>query len=109
MSKAQYEELAANYRNAVLEAFRDVEDALARLGALERQGTRQSEAAAAASRAEELALDRYRDGAADYLEVTTAQAASLAAQQESIRVSVDQRRAAIALVRAIGGGADRTL
>jgi len=109
MSKAQYEELAANYRNAVLEAFRDVEDALARLGALERQGTRQSEAAAAASRAEELALDRYHDGAADYLEVTTAQAASLAAQQESIRVSVDQRRAAIALVRAIGGGADRTL
>lgn len=106
LSKAQYEELAANYRNTVLDAFRETEDALARIGSLERQNVRQREGAAAARRTEELAFERYREGAADYLEVTTAQAASLAAQQDSIRVSVDQQRAAIALVRAIGGGAE---
>ncbi|MBB6192770.1 multidrug efflux system outer membrane protein [Sphingobium wenxiniae] len=109
MSKAQYEELAANYRSIVLGAFQEAEDALARIDALGRQNVRQSEAANAARRTEDLAFDRYRDGAADYLEVTTAQTASLAAQQDSIRVSVDQRRAAIALVRAIGGGAKASL
>ncbi|MEA3389825.1 efflux transporter outer membrane subunit [Sphingobium sp. CCH11-B1] len=109
LSKAQYEELAANYRGTVLGAFQETEDALARIDALYRQNIRQQEAATAAKRTEDLALDRYRDGAADYLEVTTAQTASLAAQQDNIRVSVDQRRAAIALVRAIGGGTDTPL
>lgn len=103
ISRARYAELAADYRHTVLAAFGEVEDALARIHALDRQHIRQEEASTAARRTEELAFDRYREGAADYLEVTTAQAEALAAQQEDIRIAIDQRRAAIALVRAIGG------
>ena len=103
ISRTDYEELAAGYRQTVLDAFREVEDALSRMDALTGQDREQRIAAQAAARAESLALDRYRDGAADYLEVTTAQTAALAAQRASITVEYDRARTAIALIRALGG------
>ncbi|MGF7204993.1 multidrug efflux system outer membrane protein [Sphingobium olei] len=108
ISEAAYRRLAADYRATVLDAFREVEDALARTNALERQSQQQSQAATAAARTEELALIRYRDGAADYLDVVTAQTAALNAQQASIDVQVNRQRAVIALVRAVGGGYSET-
>lgn len=105
MSRAEYAELAADYRQTVLDAFQEVEDSLSRSNALASQDREQRIAAGAAARAESLALDRYRDGAADYLEVVTAQTAALTAQQASIAVSFDRARTTIALVRALGGDA----
>jgi multidrug efflux system outer membrane protein len=100
---AEYDETAAQYRDTVLNAFREVEDALALSASLATQEQERHRAAQAAQRTEALALDRYKDGAADYLEVFTAQTAALEAQQEYIDVVVSRRRAAITLVRALGG------
>lgn len=104
ISRADYAELAAAYRQTVLDGFQEVEDGLSRSNALANQDREQRIATGAAARAEQLAFDRYRDGAADYLEVVTAQTAALSAQQASIAVSFDRARTAIALVRALGGG-----
>ena len=102
--EAEYQEIAADYRQTVLDAFREVEDSLARSTALERQERELSEAARAASRTEALALDRYRDGASDFLDVVTAQTAALEAQQAYIDAQSQRRREAVTLVRALGGG-----
>lgn len=102
--EAEYRELAAGYRATVLNAFREVEDSLARATALSRQEQALALAARAAGRSEELALDRYRDGAADYLEVVTAQTAALEAQQAYLQAQFGRRLEAVTLIRALGGG-----
>lgn len=108
ITEAEYRRLAADYRATVLDAFREVEDALAQSSSLARQGEQQALAAASASGTEALALERYRDGAADFLDVVTAQTAALNAQQASIDTQVNRQRAAVALIRAVGGGYNAT-
>lgn len=103
ISRAQYEESAADYRGTVLTAFRQVEDGLASARLLAQQSVDQSAAAREASRTEQLALTRYRDGASDYLEVVTAQTAALSAERSVIQVQTQRMQAAVALVRAFGG------
>src|SRR3546814_10695820 len=102
--KADYGELADNYRQTVLGAVRNVEDALANAAALSGQENELHRAARSAARTEGLALERYRDGASDYLDVVTAQTVSLDAQQAYLDVEVARRRAAVQMVRALGGG-----
>jgi multidrug efflux system outer membrane protein len=103
ISRAQFEEAAANYRETVLGAFREVEDALAAQRTLATQAADQRASAEAADRTRELALVRYRDGASDYLDVVTAQTASLDAERATILVQTARMRAAVALIRASGG------
>ncbi|MDG2522117.1 efflux transporter outer membrane subunit [Caulobacter segnis] len=103
ISQAQYDEAAADYRQTVLTAFGEVEDDLVSARRMAAQITHQTTATEAARRAEEIALDRYRDGAADYVEVVTAQTASLAAQSALIELRTRQLILAADLVRAQGG------
>lgn len=103
LSRAEYDELAAGYRDTVLGAFREVEDSLAAQRLLAQQAVEQRGAADAAARTSDLALTRYRDGAADYLEVTTAQTDALVAARATLSVETRRARAAVALVRALGG------
>jgi len=104
ISEAEYRVLAAGYRETVLGACREVEDALANGATLADEEAERDRAAQAAARGEELALNRYRDGAANYLEVVTAQTAALEAQQALIAVQMGRRREAVTLIRALGGG-----
>lgn len=109
ISRAEYDEAAANYREAALTAFREVEDSLAASRLLAAQAADQNDAAAAAARTSDLALTRYREGAADYLEVVTAQTAALDAERAAIGVQTQRMQTAVALVRALGGGYSETL
>ncbi len=106
LSRAQYDEVAANYRNTVLAAFRDVEDGLAALRHLSDEERDQRDAATSAQRTSDLALIRYTDGAADYLEVVTAQTEALTAEETLISLQTQRLRSNIALVQALGGEAD---
>ena len=103
LSRAQYDEAAADYRDTVLGAFRQVEDALAAGRYLATQAVEQRDAATAAQRTSDLALTRYHDGAADYLEVVTAQTEALDSERALIAVETSRMRAGIALVKALGG------
>ena len=105
LSRAQYEEAAADYRSTVLNAFRDVEDGLAALRHLAEEERDQRDAATSAERTSDLALIRYRDGAADYLEVVTAQTEALTADVTLINLQTQRLRSNVALVLALGGEA----
>jgi len=103
ISQADYDEAVAGYRNTVLTAFGEVEDGLSNASHQSAQALDQAAAARAAERTRDLALTRYRDGAANYLEVVTAQTAALDAQRALLQLRGDQMRNAADLVRALGG------
>jgi multidrug efflux system outer membrane protein len=103
ISRARYDEVAADYRTTVLTAFREVEDAIAAIRHLSAEATAQSAAAQAAQRTSEIAMSRYRDGASGYLDVVTAQTDALDAQRAYLAVQTRRMQASVALVRALGG------
>ncbi|WP_295633595.1 efflux transporter outer membrane subunit [Novosphingobium sp.] len=104
ISRDEYDQLAATYRDTVLTAFRQAEDAIAAQRLLATQAADQQSAADAAARTSSLAYIRYRDGASNYLEVVTAQTDALTAERALIQVQTRRVQAAVALVKALGGG-----
>ena len=101
---AQEEQARLSYERAVLEAMREVEDALvtwsrarARLPALE-------EARDAQRTALELARRRHEGGLEDYFGVLDGERGVLDSEDELVRGRVDIGIAAVALYKALGGG-----
>lgn len=103
ISRAQYDEAVADYRQTVLTAFQEVEDDLATARHLADQVRNQQDAATAAEKTRDLAIIRYRDGASDYLDVVTAQTAALDAERTLLELRSQQLRIATDTVRAVGG------
>lgn len=103
LARAQAAEAVATYRSGVLTAFREVEDALAAARDLTREAAEQKAAAEAAEATSRLSFVRYREGAADYFEVVTAQTDALNARRALLAVETRRAQASIAIVRALGG------
>jgi multidrug efflux system outer membrane protein len=103
-ARAAYEESVANYRQAALTAYREVEDNLAALHHLADEVTADEAAAASAQRSAYHADRRYAACVADYLEVASTQTAALQAQRSALEARVRRMNAAVGLVRALGGG-----
>ena len=103
-SRAVFDETAAGYRQTVLDAFREVEDQMVLANRLAAAQGRQDEAVAAAVRTTALATTRYREGAASYLDVVTAQTAELQARREAQDLRTRRLSASVDLIRALGGG-----
>lgn len=105
-ARAEYEEDVANYRQTVLRAFKEVEDGLASLRILGEQTEVQDAAVQQASRAAQLSQIQYREGSISYLEVIDADREVLRQRRASVQLDGERALAAVALVRAIGGGWD---
>ncbi len=101
---AAFDEAAANYRQSVLDAFRDVEDNLAALRQLQAESESQAVALGASNRALNQAQLRYTGGLVTYLEVVTAQNTALQAQLSAADIAARRMTASVALVKALGGG-----
>jgi NodT family efflux transporter outer membrane factor (OMF) lipoprotein len=103
-ARAAFDEAAADYRQSVLDAFRDVEDNLAALRQLELESRTQDAAVAASGRALYQAQQRYTGGLVTYLEVVTAQNTALQAQLTAADIAGRRMTASVALIKALGGG-----
>ena len=104
--RAQYDETVANYRQAVLTAFQQVEDNLALLRILSAEIQYQDTAVASAEKTLALATDRYKLGIDPYLNVITAQTALLSNQQTAVNLRIQQMTASGVLIQTLGGGWD---
>ncbi|WP_374088323.1 efflux transporter outer membrane subunit [Methylomicrobium lacus] len=103
-TKARRGELVEIYRQTILTAYREVEDALA----LGRQAARRREdlllSVDSARQAYELGLERYLAGATDYQTLLNVQRSLLNAQDSEVQAHTDVLTASVLLYKALGGG-----
>ncbi len=103
-ARATYDESVATYRQTVLTAFQQVEDALSTLRILGQQSSIQAQAVVDSRQASQIALNEYRAGTQAYTAVITAQNTLLSAQQTEISIEESRLTSAVALIQALGGG-----
>ena len=101
---AVLDQSTANYRQSVLNAFREVEDNLAALRILSQEAETQQAAVAAAEHSLELSTNRYKGGVANYLEVTTAQGVALSDERVAVQIRGRRMTSSVLLIQALGGG-----
>ncbi len=104
-AEAAYQAVFADYRGAVLAAFRDVADALR---ALERDADALEARARALDAAQtgfELARSQYREGATDYLGLLTSEVQVQNARSAYIAAETQRYADSVALFVALGGSA----
>ena len=107
-ARAAYDATVAAYRQTTLTAFQQVEDNLAALRILEQEAQQQRRAVESAQQSLQLFTNRYRGGVDNYLQVITAQTATLANQRTEIDILGRRMAASVLLVKALGGGWDVT-
>ena len=103
-SRGAYVEAAETYRQTVVQAYRDVADALAQRKALEDQLVQARAAVRASDEAHTIADQRYRAGLERYLTVLDAEDTLLAARRRATDLEAGAFNTDVALVRALGGG-----
>jgi multidrug efflux system outer membrane protein len=96
----------AQYEKAVQSAFRDVADALAVRGTIDRQLDAQQRLVAANQTAERIARARYESGSDTYLNWLITQRSLFVAQQSLVGVELLRVQNLVALYAALGGGLD---
>ena len=103
-SRAAYDESVATFRQRVLVAFREVQDALTATRNLSEQSAAQERALTAARRAATLAQTRYDAGYVSYLEVIDTQRTALALERASTQLAALRLNTSVAFIKAVGGG-----
>ena len=104
VARAEYDENVANYEKALIQALNEVADVAAGLKQLQKQVNLADQSVAAQTRGVQVAVNRYRGGLANYLDVLIAEDELL----NNWRVQTDVRTRAfildVALIKALGGG-----
>lgn len=103
-AKAEYEQAEADYRLTVLNAFREVADALRQIETDAERLQAQNDASIAASQALKLAKLQYELGAASYLTLLSAQQQDILARTALVQVQAARLQDTVALFQALGGG-----
>ncbi len=106
--EATYNANVATYRQTVLTAFQQVEDAMAATRIYSQQILTQQEAVKSAQEFLDLETERYKSGVDPFINVLTAQTTLFGAQVTLNSLQVQQMMSAVQLVQALGGGWDRS-
>jgi NodT family efflux transporter outer membrane factor (OMF) lipoprotein len=101
---ARRDEAAYAYKATVLQAFREVEDAMASLRFLTEEAQAAERQVAALDQAYRVGRRRHEAGYASYLEQLDAERALLSARLDLVQLRFQRLTAIVSLVRGIGGG-----
>ena len=104
VAAARRDQAAYAYRKTALNAFREVEDALAAVQRTCEQETVLRQERDALAQALVLATNRYRAGYSSYLEQLDAQRGLLSADLSLVQADSDRLSATVSLFQALGGG-----
>ena len=108
LREAQQQEAAIVYKHTVLDAWRDVDDALVVYDAEQRRRDRLTEVVALNQRALSVAQQRYKAGAVDYIDVLNVQKQLLDGQSNLEQSKATAAANLITLCKALGGGWEST-
>jgi multidrug efflux system outer membrane protein len=101
---SRYDEALAAYRQSLLIALREVEDALVDLKGLAKSRASLESALKSSQETKILSQERYDKGIASYFEVVDAERGVLRIQLSLSQLHADQRITLAALAKALGGG-----
>ncbi len=104
LAEARQHEAALVYRQVVLQAFREVSDALVGYSRAREFRTQQGLLLTSAGDARRLADLRYQGGAASYLEVLDADTRLLSAELDSAQAQLNELNGLVTMYRTLGGG-----
>ncbi len=102
-AQSRYRQQVDMYREQVLTAFQDVENALADLHTLSDQADAQERATSAAVRSLQLSQSQYGKGASNFLDVLDAERTLLSDERISVQLLGQQLQATVLLIKALGG------
>jgi NodT family efflux transporter outer membrane factor (OMF) lipoprotein len=108
LREAQQQEAAIVYKHTVLQAWREVDDALVVYDAEQRRRDRLKTVVSLNQRALSIARQRYKAGAVDFLDVLNVQKQLLDAQSNLEQSKADADANLIALCKVLGGGWEST-
>ena len=103
-ARAAYEFSVATYRQTVLTAFQQVEDALVAIRVYGEEAKVQIEAVKSADQAVQIAVNEYSAGTQNFTTVVTAEATLLSDQESLLTTRAERLTAAVNLIVALGGG-----
>ncbi|MFN9025853.1 MAG: TolC family protein, partial [Akkermansiaceae bacterium] len=103
-AQSRYEEALANYRQSLLIALREVEDAMVDLKGLAKSRAALERAHTSSQKTLTLSKDRFEKGLTNYFEVVDAERGSLQIQLSLRQIEAQQRITLAALAKALGGG-----
>ena len=103
-AKASYFEAASTYRQTVLTAFQEVEDALVAIRRLEQEHQSQSASTIAAKDAWKQDTLRYKGGIVTFLDVVITENQALQSELALISIQTRQQLSYVHLIQALGGG-----
>jgi NodT family efflux transporter outer membrane factor (OMF) lipoprotein len=101
---ARLQQALIQYRETVIQAAREVDDAMMGFVGSQRQDVLLERTVQSALRSSELSLIRFREGFADYQRVIDAQQSQIAQQNRYVTNRGTAIRSLIAVYRALGGG-----
>jgi outer membrane protein, multidrug efflux system len=104
LSKAQYQELLADYHKAVISAFGNVEDSLAAASDTGEQLQREQIAAAKARSAYEMSQEQFHAGTVNILTVLGTETSLFTAEDALAQAQLAHLEALVGLFNALGGG-----
>lgn len=103
-SEAAYDQTVAQYRQSVLDSFREVEDYLVQLRVLQQEAVIQQGALDAARESLRLIENQYRAGTVDFNSVVSVQATALNNERTTLSLLGNRLTASVQLIAALGGG-----
>jgi outer membrane protein, multidrug efflux system len=104
LAKTQKDILTTQYEQAIQSAFREVADALAGLGTLDRQLAADQTLVDASAESYRLSNMRFTNGVDNYLGVLDSQRLLFSAQQSLVNVKLARLQNLVTLYKALGGG-----